>query len=115
MFRQIIAVLLSAIIPVVGLAATDNSYKVRYDGGSVPNVKSGNDVKLFIEETQVRLVRDKKDVGVVPAAAISEVSYGQDVHRRIGAAVGIGVVTLGIGALMAINQIQEAFHRDDMG
>ena len=109
MFRQIIAVLLSAVIPVVGLAATDNSYKVRYDGGSVPNVKSGSDVKLFIEETQVRLVRDKKTVGVVPAAAITEVSYGQDVHRRIGAAVGIGVVTLGIGALMALTKSKKHF------
>jgi hypothetical protein len=27
---------------------------------------------------------------------------GQDVHRRVGAAIGIGLVTFGVGALMAL-------------
>lgn len=35
---------------------------------------------------------------------VTEVSYGQDVHRRIGAAIGIGVFTIGIGALMALTK-----------
>jgi hypothetical protein len=110
MFRQIIAVLLSVVIPVVGFAAsTENSYKVRYDGGSVSNVKSGNDIKLLIEEKQIRLVKDKKDIAVIPAAAVTEVTYGQDVHRRVGAAVGIGVVTLGVGALMALTKSKKHF------
>jgi len=110
MFRQIIALLLSAVIPVVGFAASmENGYKVRYDGGSVPNVKSGNDVKLLIEEKQIRLIKDKKDVALIPVAAITEVSYGQDVHRRVGAAVGIGVLTLGVGALMALTKSKKHF------
>jgi hypothetical protein len=110
MFKKLIAVLLSVITPVVGFAASmENSYKVRYDGGSVPNVKSGNDVKLFIEEKQIRLVKDKKDVALIPTAAITEVSYGQDVHRRVGAAVGIGIVTLGVGALMALTKSKKHF------
>jgi hypothetical protein len=87
----------------------DTGYKVRYDGGSVPNLKSGNDIKIYIEEKQVRLVKDKKDIQVIPAAAITEVSYGQDVHRRVGAAIGIGVFTLGLGALMALTKSKKHF------
>jgi CxxC motif-containing protein (DUF1111 family) len=108
MLKQFVAVLLSLVIPVVA-ASPENSYKVRYDGGSVPSVKSGSDVKLFIEEGRVRLVKDKKDVLVIPASSITEVTYGQDVHRRVGAAVGIGVVTLGVGALMALTKSKKHF------
>jgi hypothetical protein len=39
--------------------AGDNSYKVTYDGGSLPDMKSGTGVKLYIEASQVRLVKDK--------------------------------------------------------
>jgi hypothetical protein len=37
----------------------------------------------------------------VPVKSVTEVSYGNDVHRRVGTAVAVGVFTLGIGALMA--------------
>ena len=37
------------------------------------------------------------------------ISYGQDVHRRIGAAIGIDVVTLGIGALMALTKSKKHY------
>jgi hypothetical protein len=45
----------------------------------------------------------------IPASAVTELSYGQDVHRRVGAAIGIGVVTLGIGALMALTKSKKHF------
>ena len=53
---------------------------------------------------QVRLVKDKGEVITIPAAAVTEISYGQDAHRRVGAAIGIAVFTLGIGALMALTK-----------
>jgi len=40
---------------------------------------------------------------------ITEVSYGQDVHRRVGAAIGIGVVTFGLGALMPLAKSKKHF------
>jgi hypothetical protein len=52
-------------------------------------------VRLYIEQAQVRVVKDKADALTVPAAAITEVSYGQDVHRRAGAAIGLAVVSFG--------------------
>jgi hypothetical protein len=89
--------------------ASDNSYKIAYDGGSLPDLKAGVGMKLFIESNQVRLVRDNTDVIVIPASSITEISYGQDVHRRIGAAIGLAVVSLGIGALMALTKSKKHF------
>lgn len=80
----------------------DNSYKVTYDGGSLPDLKSGTGMKLYIEANQIRLVKDSTEMTTIPVSSITEISYGQDVHRRIGAAIGLAVVSLGIGALMAL-------------
>jgi hypothetical protein len=68
-------------------------------------------LRLYIESNQIRLVKDKTDVVTIPASAVTEISYGQDVHRRIGAAIGIGLVTLGVGALMGCKSIAWAFTR----
>jgi hypothetical protein len=89
--------------------AGDNGYKVTYDGGLLPNAKAGSDVKLFIDPNQVRLVRDNGEVITIPASAVTEISYGQDVHRRVGAAIGLAVVSLGIGALMALTKSKKHY------
>lgn len=107
--KQILAIMLCILVPITIVAAADNSYKVKYDGGSVPDVKTGTDLKLYIDANQVRFVKDKKDVITIPASAVTEISYGQDVHRRIGAAIGIGVFTLGVGALMALTKSKKHF------
>jgi hypothetical protein len=93
----------------ISLIAADSGYKVKYDGGSLANAKSGADMKLYIADKQVRFVPDKGEPVIVPASAITEISYGQDVHRRVGAAVGIGVVTLGVGALMALSKSKKHY------
>ena len=106
--KNLLAVILCFAIPLTVLAG-DNGYKVTYDGGSVPDTKAGTGMKLFIESNQVRLVRDKADVITIPAASITEISYGQDVHRRVGAAIGLAVVSLGIGALMALTKSKKHY------
>ena len=90
-------------------AEANNSYKVAYDGGSLVGVKAGTDIRLFIEPMEIRLMRDKTEAVAVPATAITEISYGQDVHRRVGAAIGLAVVSLGIGALMALSKSKKHF------
>jgi hypothetical protein len=106
--KRLIAVLLCLLIP--GLAfAGENSYKVTYDGGSLADVKAGTGVKLFIEGDKIRFLNDKKELVTIPASAVTEISYGQDVHRRIGSAVAVGVVTLGVGALMALTKSKKHF------
>jgi hypothetical protein len=106
--RSLLAVFLCTVIPIVGFAG-DNSYKVIYDGGSLPDVKAGTDMKLYIDANQVRLVKDKTEVTTIPASSVTEISYGQDVHRRVGAAIGLAVISLGIGALMALTKSKKHY------
>ena|SRR5579864_4393163 len=106
--KRLLAVVLCVAMP-IAMSASDISYKVAYDGGSLPDIKAGVGLKLYIDANQIRLMRDKTDVIAIPAAAVTEISYGQDVHRRIGAAIGIGVVTLGVGALMALTKSKKHF------
>jgi hypothetical protein len=106
--KRLLAVVLCTALPMLTLAE-DVGYKVTYDGGSVPGVKAGTGVKLYIEANQIRFVKDKKDIAVVPASAVTEISYGQDVHRRVGTAVAVGVFTLGLGALTALSKSKKHF------
>ena len=38
-----------------------------------------------------------------------EISYGQDVHRRVGAAIGLAVISFGIGGLMALTKSKKHY------
>ena len=107
LFRSL-ALVLSLFIPATLLAA-DVAHTVMYDGGSLPDLKSGAKVKMFIEADKIRFVDQGKDLLVLPAASVTEISYGQDVHRRVGAAIGVAVVSLGIGALLALTKSKKHF------
>jgi len=106
--KPLLAVVLSTILPIVAFAG-DNVYKVVYDGGSVEATKAGTDLRLYIESNQVRFVKNKQALLTIPASAITEISYGQDVHRRVGTAVAAGVFTLGVGALLALSKPKKHF------
>ena len=107
--KRLLAVLLCVSVPFVLFAAKDNSYKVMYDGGSLADLKAGTGMKLYIDSNQIRLTKDKADVITIPASAVTEISYGQDVHRRVGAAIGLAIVSFGIGALMALTKSKKHF------
>jgi CxxC motif-containing protein (DUF1111 family) len=100
--KSIVALLLCLLVPATAFAANDNGYKVTYDGGSIQNLKAGRDVRLVIDSDRVRIVDGKTEVANIPAASITEISYGQDVHRRVGAAIGLAVFSLGLGALLLL-------------
>ena len=72
--KPALALLLCIAVP-MSVFADDNSYKVTYDGGSLPELKSGTGMRLLIESKQIRLVRDKADVILIPASAVTEMSY----------------------------------------
>src|SRR5262249_38060087 len=98
--KSIFAMALCIAIPAAMFASENEpSYKVTYDGGSVQSVKAGSGLKLYVDSKNVRFMKDKTEVANIPASAITEISYGQDVHRRVGTAVAIGVFSFGIGAL----------------
>ncbi len=106
--KSLLAVLLCVALS-LSVFASENGYKVKYDGGSIPDAKAGTDMRLVIDSNQIRLIRDKGEAITIPASAITEISYGQDVHRRVGAAIGLAVVSLGIGALMALTKSKKHF------
>ena len=106
--KTTVALVLCFLVPIAVFGA-DNSYKVTYDGGSVSDLKAGTGLKLYIESNQIRLARDKKDVITIPVSSVTEISYGQDVHRRVGAAIGLALISFGIGALMALTKSKKHF------
>jgi len=106
--RKVLAILMCLIFPLSAIAG-DNGYKIGYDGGSIQDVKAGTEMKLYIDGTNVRVMKSKTEIAVIPAAAITEISYGQDVHRRVGAAIGVAVVSFGIGALLALTKSKKHF------
>ena len=68
--NKLIVILLCLAVPLTVFAG-DNGYKVKYDGGSIPDDKAGTDMKLVIDSNQVRLLRDKGEVITIPASAIT--------------------------------------------
>jgi len=104
----VIALVLCVSLPLATIAG-ENGYGVTYDGGSISNVKSGIGVRLLIEGNQIRIIKGKSELAVIPASAVTEVSYGQDIHRRVGTAVAVGVFTLGVGALTALSKSKKHF------
>jgi len=106
--KKVIALIFCVLLPVAAFAG-DSGYKISYDGGSIPGYKAGAGMKLYLDSDHVRIMDGKQQVAELPASAITEISYGQDVHRRVGAAIGIGVFTLGIGALMALTKSKKHF------
>jgi hypothetical protein len=109
--KKALACFVSAVLLVMLPLSTfaENGYKVTYDGGSVADMKSGAGMKLLIDGNQIRLVKDKSEVLVVAASSVTEISYGQDVHRRVGAAIGLAVISFGIGGLMALTKSKKHF------
>jgi hypothetical protein len=106
--KALLAIILCLTIPLATIAS-GNSYNVTYDGGSVEGAKAGTAMKLYISSGKVRIERGKNEFVTIPASAITEISYGQDVHRRVGAAIGLAVVSFGIGALMALSKSKKHF------
>jgi hypothetical protein len=105
--KHLLATVLCVLLPLTALGS-ESGYKVSYDGGSVSE-KVGTPVYLYVGPNQIRLVKNEEVLATIPAAAVTEISYGQDVHRRVGAAIGLAVVTFGLGALMALSKSKKHF------
>ena len=84
-------------------------YTVRYSGGSFATVKGGQYLKLFIEPAAIRFNKNTEEIVLIPAASISEVTSGEEVHRRVGTAIGLAVISLGIGAFMLFSKSKKHY------
>lgn len=108
LLHSFLAVVLCLIVPITAIAS-QSGYGVMYDGGSLSNVKTGSKIRLYLEGDKVRFTQDGQDLITIPATSITEISYGQDVHRRIGAAIGVAVVSFGVGALLALTKSKKHY------
>ena len=106
--RKLFALLFCVVLPII-VIAEDIGFKVTYDGGSLTDTKAGIGIKLYIEGDHIRFARDGRDIALIPASSITEISYGQDVHRRVGTAIGLAVFSLGIGALMLLSKSKKHY------
>jgi hypothetical protein len=107
MKQMFVCAILCLAIPSTAIAS-EAGYRVLYDGGSVP-VKAGAVAFLYIGTDTIRLAQKSEVLATIPAASVTEISYGQDVHRRVGTAIGLAVFSLGIGALMLLSKSKKHF------
>ena len=61
-FKSFLAVVLCIAIPFT-IFAGENGYKVTYDGGSLPDIKSGIGLHMYMDQDKVRFVKDGKEIG----------------------------------------------------
>ena len=106
---KLIAVVLCLLLVVSSLPAKDAGFAVKYDGGSIADLKAGTDLRINPAGTTITLSKGKQELLSIPVASVADISYGQDVHRRVGAAIGLAVVSFGIGALMALTKSKKHF------
>ena len=106
--KHLLAAVLCIVIP-IAMFAGDTGYNITYDGGSLPETKAGAGVKMYIESNQIRFVKGKTALVTIPTTAITEISYGQDVHRRVGTAIGLGLISFGVGAFMLFAKSKKHF------
>jgi hypothetical protein len=99
-----------AIIPVsLAVANDDGGYKVMYDGGSWPSLKAGKKLRMYIDAKEIRIMDDKTLVATLVPSTVQDIGYGQDVHRRVGAAIGLAIISFGIGGLMALTKSKKHY------
>jgi hypothetical protein len=97
------------VLPATVLCLATIFAAVAGDGDSITTLKSGEHMKPYMDQDQIRVVHDDSTVVNIPSSAVTEISYGQDVHRPVGAAIGLGTVSFGVGALMAPTKSKKHF------
>lgn len=107
MKHQLVAGLCFAVV--MAMLAGENGYVVKYDAGSLSDTKAGTELKVYIDAKQVRFLKDNAEVAKIPASAITEITYGQGVHRTVGTAVGDGMLPSGAGVRSTFSRSENDF------
>ena len=100
--KRFLAMVLCAALSSMLAFGSEPGFAVKYDGGTLPNLKVGTGLRLQVDQDSIKIFAGKTLVQTIAPASITEISYGQDVHRRVGAAVGLAIVSFGLGALMVL-------------
>lgn len=106
---KLVASVMCLVFSTSSLVAGNVGFGVKYDGGTVAGLETGTDITINPSGKVITLSKGKKEIISIPATSVTEISYGQDVHRRVGAAIGLAVVSFGVGALMALVKSKKHF------
>ena len=107
--KKFIATFVAAALLNVVCLADSPTYKEKYSGGSLSDIKTGDSIKVEIAGDKICFSKGNSDLATVPASAITELSYGQDVHRRVGTSIGLAAISFGAGALMMFSKSKKHF------
>jgi hypothetical protein len=112
-FRKALAVVLVLLVSQMGVpvqAATANTgYKVKDAGGSI-GAKTGDELHLMVTSEMITISSKTSEVLIAfKPDAVTDLSFGQEVHHRIGTAAALAVVSLGVGALVAFSKSKKDF------
>jgi hypothetical protein len=66
----------------------------------LPGLKAGAKLRVYIDSNEIRITENKTLITTLVL---------QDVHRRIGAAIGLAVISFGIGGLMALTKSKKHY------
>ncbi|HEV2498969.1 MAG TPA: hypothetical protein VGY31_05265 [Terriglobia bacterium] len=80
--KRAVAVVLLMVLPSVAMA-WDGGYKVMYDGGSLSGVKAGAGLRLYLNSDHVWIMKGTSELAGIPYSAVTGISYGQDVRRKL--------------------------------
>lgn len=82
-----------------GLDAQDASIPMKYEGGSLTFAPHAG---LHVAVGNAITIKQGRQAYSIAPGAITEVSYGSDVHRRVGAAIGTALFSFGLGAMLLL-------------
>ncbi len=74
--------------------AADHGTKVEYIGGTLEQIKAGNDVRLLLSDASVMGIDSKEKFLKIPYDQINQIEYGQKVGRNIVPAIVISPLFL---------------------
>lgn len=107
--RKVVAMIICC--AVLSYSQGNTFTKVRYNGGSVSTTVKPDDWdnKLTVSSDAIVLALKDGQTVTIPPKQVTSLSYGQEAHRRVGTAVGLAVISLGVGALFALHKTKLHF------
>ncbi len=102
MMKRFLALLLCTALLSLSVSAGGPGFVVKYDGGTLSDVRNGTSLRLVVGQDSIQIFDKDTLVQTIAPNSVTDISYGQDVHRRVGAAVGVAVFSFGLGLLMVL-------------
>jgi hypothetical protein len=103
--QQNVSLILALLLASCTLQAV--TYDMKYEGGSL-NLNQDSKMKVNMLQDSLTLSQGKTNQ-VIPVKSVTEISYGDDVNRRVGAAIGLAGVSLGIGAFLLLAKTKKHY------